>query len=78
MIRCGECRFFLGEGYHHDGDGGNCSAEFWRKGYSPEYPNGTIHERVPIKPSDVVVENDEGWAFVVGPEFGCVHGESRG
>lgn len=26
-----------------------------------------------IPPDGVHVENDEGWAFRVGPMFGCVH-----
>lgn len=25
----------------------------------------------------VVVENDEGWAILTGPEFGCVNHEER-
>jgi hypothetical protein len=28
-----------------------------------------------LTPASVVVENDEGWGFYTGPEFGCVHWE---
>ena len=27
--------------------------------------------------NDVLVENDEGWGMVVGPDFGCVLGEPK-
>lgn len=44
---------------------GDCAR--WRRGYG---------ER-DLAPSDVVVEDDEGWAMITGPEFGCVLGEHK-
>jgi hypothetical protein len=45
-----------------------CSSPKWTKGYHEHWP-----------PEDgVLVEDDEGWAFKVGPLFGCIHGEPKG
>ena len=31
-----------------------------------------------IETDGVRIEDDEGWGWIVGPEFGCVHFEPRG
>ena len=63
--RCRSCSFWKSpsetsrapEGF------GDCSCPKYKMGY-----------RVDEADSDgVVVEGDEGWGFVTGPEFGCVH-----
>ena len=66
-VLCRACRF-----YNPSADGGagrsnadkQCSR--WRYGYSGDPLNG---------PSDILVEDDEGWGAIMGPEFGCVLGE---
>ena len=30
-----------------------------------------------IPADSVLIENDEGWGWVVGPEFGCIHFEQE-
>lgn len=30
-----------------------------------------------FEPDGLLIENDEGWGWVVGPEFGCVHFEHK-
>lgn len=62
MIRCKDCKFYSPTGR------GNCSSEHWKLGY------GTIDD---WDDSCVSVEDDEGWGFEVGPEFGCVHGAAK-
>lgn len=49
---------------------GVCDSEKWFEGYRYE-PND-------IPPDGVLVENDEGWGFYAGEDFGCVHWEHTG
>jgi hypothetical protein len=44
---------------------GDCGSPKWLEGYSvpPE----------DFEPDSVLVEDDEGWAFMTGPKFGCIH-----
>ena len=30
-----------------------------------------------VSPDGLVIEHDEGWGWIVGPEFGCVHFEQK-
>lgn len=46
-----------------------CLQPSWIAGYDVR------QEELP--PDGVHVENDEGWAFRVGPDFGCIHFEKR-
>ena len=46
---------------------GSCLCEKFRAGYALE-----IEE---IMDDEVWVENDEGWAFYTGKDFGCIHFE---
>ncbi len=63
LVLCGDCRFWKGEG---TGRLGECESEKFKRGYN------TLFDAVPI--DGVLVENDEGWAFYTGREFGCIHG----
>lgn len=41
-----------------------------------------MEEGYNVKPKDlklnqILVENDEGWAALVGPEFGCINWEDK-
>lgn len=49
-------------------DRGNCSCPKFRLGY----------HILDLQPDEVQVEDDEGWGFMTGPLFGCVHGEAKG
>jgi len=42
---------------------GSCNATAWKAGYF--VPDAA--------PDGVVVEDDEGWGFYTGPQFGCIH-----
>lgn len=44
-----------------------CLSDRWKQGY----------RIAPIADGEVLVENDEGWAFRVSQMFGCVHFEPR-
>lgn len=41
---------------------------------SPKWLRGYLVDAVPA--DGVLVENDEGWAVLTGPKFGCVHWEA--
>lgn len=57
---CVACRFFIPDVERPPY--GSC--ERWNAGYDTELPTMPLNE--------VVVENDEGWAMLMGPQFGCV------
>lgn len=65
LLRCGGCRFFVPEDLRH----GSCTSPKFIQGYN--HPKGFDG----ISTDSVRVENDEGWAFLVGRDFGCVHFE---
>lgn len=80
-ILCKDCKYFVADGSevmpgqkHNYIDleetlrRGRGTCEKWKKGYGG-------HDD--LLPNEVVVENDEGWAMDVGPEFGCVLGEVK-
>ncbi len=50
---------------------GDCSCPKFVSGY---YPNT---EPVPVGLDGILVEEDEGWCFYTGPEFGCIHWETK-
>lgn len=39
---------------------------------------GYRHNKEDIPKDGVQIELDEGWGWVVGPKFGCVHHEPKG
>lgn len=63
METCKTCEHFKVEHNHpYDGRLGSCAR--WHVGYS-----------IPLKDvadNEVLVENDEGWGMMVGPDFGCI------
>ena len=61
--RCRDCRWHDFEEHRLDG---HCSHEKMISDY---------HRKTPI--DGIRTEDDEGWGFYVGPDFGCVHWEAR-
>lgn len=70
--RCKDCRHFIGDNEHEAAKRDvstippTCRHPSFRFGYQieDEPPADGLH-----------VEGDEGWCWIVGPEFGCVHFE---
>lgn len=60
MGRCGDCKHFSSE--DHPAPFGTCRR--WAQGYGVALAD--------LKLNEVLVESDEGWAAIMGPEFGCV------
>ncbi len=69
MKRCKTCKYFSPDGPDDDypDTGGSCSSPLLAVGYrTGEIPEGGL-----------LVENDEGWAAVMSPTFGCVNHEEK-
>ena len=62
---CGYWKRCSNTDYHGDFHLGECVCDKFSQGY------GINPEKVPK--DGVLVENDEGWAFYTGEEFGCKH-----
>ena len=65
-MNCKSCKYFeinedVPKGYGHCGR--------WHEGYYVAMEE--------VKPNEVLVEDDEGWGNVVGPDFGCVLFEAK-
>jgi hypothetical protein len=67
--KCGTCLHWI----RRDGDY-KSSHEFHRCD-SPRFALGYNVDISKLAPNQVHVEDDEGWGFFTGPEFGCVHWE---
>lgn len=69
---CETCRHYVLEtpGWPDASGRGLGSCSRWRTGYGVRADE--------IADNEVLVENDEGWAMVMGPKFGCVLHESLG
>ena len=68
---CGLCRWSSPTKESPDNQCGmlDCVSDKFLKGYRIEVEDFS---------SDAVhVENDEGWGFTVGPDFGCIHFRER-
>ena len=62
---CVECRFWE----KNDAYLGCCSHESWCRGYRIQPRN--------VPSNGVLVEDDEGWGFFTGPDFGCIHWKGK-
>ena len=71
MGKCKDCKFWkrtTEEDDHINFNNthlGNCICDKFLKGYSLEISD--------IPKDGVWVEDDEGWSFYAGEEFGCIH-----
>ena len=64
---CKDCKFFSRDGWAIKDSAkergfGQCTR--WRFGYGHEIETCLIDE--------LIIEDDEGWGAIIGPEFGCV------
>ena len=59
--RCRFCRHFTPDDHSATGRGG-CLR--WARGYGVDAED--------LRSDEIVVEDDEGWAVSIGPDFGCV------
>lgn len=76
MNRCKDCKHFFviktdagryGAAAIRHGFG---DCDRWKYGYNLDLDNG-------VAANEVIVENDEHWGALVGPEFGCVLWEKK-
>ena len=69
MNTCKTCKHFRPGSYKDERGKGFGHCERWRYGY---------RERVEDCPTnELIVENDEGWGAIMGPDFGCVLWEGK-
>jgi len=67
-MKCKECKYWE-EGYGYEGILKTCNQPKAKKGYrwnADDMPDDGLW-----------LENDEGWAWFTGPEFGCINFESK-
>jgi len=75
-MNCKNCKYFQETGDFN----GDCSNDHFRKGYTSIFVDynhiATVMDfKETVHPNDVIVEDDEGWGFSVGKDFGCIHFE---
>ena len=63
--RCRTCRYYVA----HDKPEGYGGCTRWHAGYGVEMSE--------VAANEVLVENDEGWGALMGPDFGCVLHEPK-
>lgn len=67
MNLCRTCKYFSSNLENYGAPFGDCS--------NPNFVKGYNIDRKSLKLNQILIEDDEGWAFEVGPEFGCIHHE---
>lgn len=71
MVLCQDCKFWgaVDEWRRapRSSEGRGCG--------SPKLLTGYHENEIPE--DGILVEDDEGWAMITGPKFGCVHGETN-
>lgn len=60
--KCKDCKFWTGKQDLHMR---TCEADFVHAGYGVETKD------LPV--DNIIIEDDEGWGWFTGPEFGCIH-----
>ena len=65
-MKCKDCKFFTANSFRGMG---SCDSQFMESGY-----HGQSKE---TEDRGIVTEDDEGWGFHVGQNFGCVNFESK-
>ena len=75
-MHCKDCKHFT----KNDELSGNCDNDKFVTGYGNKFCDyGANREKgyfnSMIEPDGVMLEDDEGWGFIVGKDFGCIHFE---
>ena len=78
-MNCKDCKHFT---KNNDDLSGNCNNDKFVTGYGNSFvDSGAKREngylRCLIEPDGVMLEDDEGWGFMVGKDFGCIHFEQK-
>lgn len=78
MAKCKNCKHFKKTGDFS----GDCSNEKFVIGYHSAFVDyDNVEKRgetfIKIPPDGVMIEDDEGWGFLVGEDFGCIHFEAQ-
>ena len=76
-MNCKNCKHFK----ETDAFSGDCLNDKFVMGYGNRFVDYNYVEKQgeywsTIPPNGVMVEGDEGWGFVVGKDFGCIHFET--
>jgi len=72
-MKCKDCKQFHPIGEFQ----GECTSDNFKAGYGPKFTDYDTEDCYDnVHPNQVLVENDEGWGFRVGKDFGCVHFEA--
>lgn len=69
MNRCKTCTHYEISKNEWEKPLGICISEKWHTGYDFKVEK--------LEQDQVVVEGDEGWGFLVMPEFGCIHHKQK-
>ena len=69
-MECKNCKYFSLEGDFS----GTCNNDNFKKGYDYSFEKIEFNK---AEPNQVIVEFDEGWGFIVGKNFGCIHFEEE-
>jgi hypothetical protein len=69
MKQCKNCTHYEVSKNDHEKPLGSCLSEKWLIGYN--------YNAKELQQDQIVVEGDEGWGFLVMPEFGCIHHKEK-
>lgn len=74
MINCKDCKFW---GLNRDSQHYSDETRELKSCSSLKFDIGYWTKDEELLPDGVSVEGDEGWGFLTGPLFGCVHAERK-
>lgn len=69
-MKCSACKHYVQSTFDNQSAHGACRSPKFVKGY-----DGLFGREIPA--DGVSVESDEGWGFMVGSDFGCIHFERK-
>lgn len=77
--RCKTCTHYVASDADPGAEHGKCVSPKFVRGYAAYFgPLAPYDMHDAVAPDGVMVEDDEGWGFYVGPDFGCVHHATSG
>jgi hypothetical protein len=72
MDRCSTCRHFAPGKDAPGRDSLRSTYDLIGYGSCGRWQQGYGYDQTKLPRNEVLVENDEGWAMMMGPDFGCV------